>query len=318
MFKSFWEDIKLQFRMGNMVTRLLLVNVAVFVFLILLRFLLLPFSKGFTDSTIFDGIMSWLMVPSDGLKLLTRPWTVITYMFLHEGLLHLVMNMLFLLLGGRVLKDYVGNDKILAVYVYGGLAGFLAFFLGANLLPPGFSSFIGGQMLGASAGVMAIIMAAATKAPDHQVNLMFLGPVKMKWIAFALIILDLIAIQKGSNTGGHLAHLGGVAVGYFFINQLNVGNDWSKGFNRVFDKVSGFALSIFNNNAQPKRQMEYSKTQKKPTQKQARKKRPQRPSADSLTRQERIDAILDKIRESGYDSLTKEEKEFLFKASKED
>ena len=330
MLKSVFEDTKRQFDNGNTVVQLIIINVAVFIIVNLIGVLLIPFvGIGGGNETAFQGLLAWLEVPSDGMKLLTRPWTILTYMFLHTGLMHILFNMLFLYWFGQIVQNYLGNSRILGIYILGGLAGFLVFFLSANLIP-GFKDYIGFSMLGASAGVMAIVMAAATIAPTHTMNLLFIGPVQIRYIALFLIFIDLISVRQGANTGGHLAHLGGVGMGYFIIQQLQKGTDYTLGFNRLFDKVKGFFAKIFKGKPQGPH-MAYKnqeninrkggfkpKTKNRPFRKTKPNAKSDASSSNSLSRQEQIDAILDKIKVTGYDSLSSDEKEFLFKASKDD
>jgi membrane associated rhomboid family serine protease len=314
MFKSLWDDVKKRFLYGDTVIQLVLINAIAWAFIIIIGFVILTPLRGIGAPNL---LVEWLAVPAEGMKLLSRPWTIITYMFTHESFMHILFNMLILYWFGQILANYLGNHRIIPIYVLGGLMGFLVYFFSYNLLPAGFSAFIGSPMLGASAGVMAVVMAAAAIAPTHSIHLMFIGAIQIRYIAIVLILLDMIGIQNGSNTGGHLAHLGGVVLGYTFVEQLKKGNDWSVGFNRYFDKIKDFFYNLSNKN-------ETSSTKKKGPRMAFKneEKVKSRTKSNSTPRratpnQEQIDAILDKIKESGYDSLTKEEKEFLFKASKD-
>lgn len=301
---SILDDIKREFRQGNMVTRLIMVNVGVFLAINLVRLLIFFGSpSGAISDARFVRLLDFVAMPMDPEHLLMRPWTVITYMFLHVQLLHILFNMLFLFWFGRILFQFVGNRKILPIYVYGGLVGAFLAVLAAQL--PQLAPYSAGIMLGASAGVMAILAAAATTAPDYTVFLLFIGPVRLKYIALiTIVVLDLLAIPSLDNVGGHIAHIGGALLGFVFIRQSQRGRDWSLGFNRVFEWFTG----LFSRRRQPRVVYRSEKRQASP----------KRRARYEKGKQEQLDEILDKIARSGYDNLTKEEKEFLFRVSKED
>jgi len=214
--------------------------------------------------------------------------------------------MLFLYWFGRILRDFAGNDRIFAIYVLGGLAGWLVYVISGQFLPS-----VGQYALGASAGVMAIVMSAAALAPNYSMHLLFIGPVKLKYIALVLIVLDLILMPKG-NTGGHLAHLGGAFMGWFFVYQLREkGNDLSIPFNNIIEKITGLwarGKDIFSRKKKPR--VVYKNTTGK------RAKGNAKSDLRIVPDQTEVDAILDKIKRSGYDSLTKEELDILARASK--
>lgn len=312
MVNTIWEDLKRQYYSGNVITRLLLINLGAFLFF---RFLELGmWTVGVGD---IQNILEWFMISKSGFEVITRPWTIITNMFLHYGFMHILWNMLFLYWFGRILQELIGNGKVLATYVLSGLAGALAFFVSANLssLP------IGSYALGASGAIMGIVAMAAAIAPNFQIHLLFIGGVKLMYVALFFIVFNLISIPSGANTGGVFAHLGGLAMGYFLARQMQNGNDWTERFNTIFDKIVNWFQDTFTRRPKPK--VVYRNPNKtKATKPKTKTKRRQRPSADSLSKDERqakIDAILDKIkREGGYDNLTDEEKEFLFKVGKDD
>lgn len=317
MVNTIWEDLKRQYYSGNIVTRILLINIAVFLFFNFLwlgLFIVKANSQQSYESV--QNILEWFMVSSNGFELITRPWTIITNMFLHFELGHIFWNMLYLYWFGRILQELIGNGKILAIYVLSGLGGVVAFVLSANLT----SLPIGDYALGASGAIMGIVLAAATLSPHYQIHLIFIGGVKLMYIALIVVVLDLIALPGGVNTGGHLAHLGGAGMGYFLARQMQNGNDWTIRFNLIFEKIVNWFQDTFSRRSKPK--VVYRNPNKPKTAKSAKTKRGQRPNADSLSkneRQARIDAILDKIkREGGYDNLSDEEKEFLFKVGKDD
>ena len=284
------------FLQRNMVNRLIAVNVAVFLIISLFNF------GSFVTNYAYPK--SWLTnelgLPASWHSLLFHPWSIITYAFTHEAFLHILFNMLWLYWLGNIFSDFLGNKRLLPVYLMGSVAGGVLYVLAYNLLPvfrPEVNSAI---CIGASAGVLAIVIAAATQVPDYTVYLMFIGPVKLKWIALITISLDVISIPS-ENAGGHIAHLGGALFGFAFVKQVQNGNDWTAPLNRFFDWVTVLFQKI------PGMRVSYSFPDKK--QKRTEKVKDKK--------QEHIDAILDKIAKEGYENLTREEKDFLFNASKE-
>lgn len=310
MLQSIWDDVKRQFSYGNAVIRIIIVNVAVFVLIHLVNLILFIVNGG-QPSPAFDALVDFFSMSSDWKYLLTHPWGLISSMFLHVGVWHILWNMLFLYWFGRIVGDFIGNQRVLPIYLLGGITGALLFFISANLMAYG----AGGRFaLGASAGVMAIVVAAGTIAPEYIMRLLLLGDVKLKYIVVALVFLDLIFIPQGSNTGGHFAHLGGALFGWLFVRQLRSGNDLSLPVNQVLDTIQRFFLSIFSDKRRRPKVV-----YRNPNRKEHFRNSKGNASSDSqrINQQERLDAILDKIKLSGYNSLTEEEKEFLFNASKE-
>lgn len=291
---SLWDDLKLMFRTGGSLTQLILVNCTVFVIYGLISLI----GMLFVNSDIANLVYNQLAVPSSVSRLLTKPWTLFTYMFFHEGLFHLGFNMLTLFWFGQIVQDMVGQKRLIPLYLIGGLAGAFLYVLCYNVFP-GFQQVVSGSTaIGASAGVLAIVVASATIAPDYEMMLLFFGRVKLKYLALVMVLIDFLSISRG-NAGGHIAHIGGAIAGYFFIKQLQQGNDWGKYINKAIDYV----VTLFH----PGPKVVHSS---------------KRPVTNSKVKnlslsQEQIDRILDKISASGYDSLTKEEKELLFKASKD-
>ncbi len=307
MFDSVLEDIKREFRFGNVLTRLIIVNLAVFVAVrIAALVFFLVFGDGGTEKFISNVLHPWLCASSGWKHILLKPWTMFTYMFLHFDLLHVAFNMLFLYWFGRILRDFAGNDRIFAIYVFGGLAGWLVYVISGQFMPG-----VGQYALGASAGVTAVVLAAAALAPNYSMHLLFIGPVKLKYIAFFLVLMDLILMPNG-NTGGRLAHLGGAFMGWFFVYQLREkGNDLSIPFNNIIDKITGLwgrRKDVFSRKKKPR--VVYKNTTGK------RAKGNAKSDLHIVPEQSEIDAILDKIKRNGYDSLTKEELDILARASK--
>lgn len=313
---SLFDELRHLFLYGNMVTRLIIINCAVFCLFSVAKLLF----WGFHVLDIYEYIENKLMLPANIETLLWQPWSLFSYMFLHASIWHLFFNMVSLNIFGSILYDFLGNRKILPLFLLGGVAGGLLYILTYQLLGNLANMQADYYLLGASAGVMAVMLAAATLRPDYMVNLVFIGPVKIKWIAAVFILIDLFLIPT-QNTGGHVAHIGGALSGFIFIKQLYAGNDWSLTINRWFDSIA----NIFKRRKDqtPRVVPNTNKGQKvaahHPT---ANKNRLGQNNAtgnpSKNERQEQIDAILDKISKSGYDSLTREEKEFLFKVSNED
>lgn len=304
---SILDDLRYQFNHGTMSTKLIFVNIGVFV-LFNIGFYLLAFLLEKTD--FYRDVSFWFMVPASLKKLLYQPWSIITYMFMHDGILHILSNMLVLFIFGRILNDLLGNRKILPIYILGGLAGIALFLLTYNLFPV-FSGNIGtAYLVGASAAVMAVMLAATTLAPDYVIRLWIIGDVKIKYIALVFVMLDLLMIPR-DNPGGHIAHLGGALFGYLFIYMLQQGRDWSISFNKMADKV----VSLMET---PRPRVAYKKEVEDNTTRHFKRERVSAKRNFDKNKQAKIDAILDKIAQSGYDSLTSDEKAFLFKVSNED
>jgi membrane associated rhomboid family serine protease len=249
-------------------------------------------------------VLHFLAVPAHMPTLLRQPWSLVTSLFYHQGVMHLLFNMLWLFVFGNILENFLGNKKAIPLFIYGGFSGSLLYILCYNTLPLFKPEVAQSYALGASAGVMAIVAAAATIAPTYSIQLIFLGAVQLRYIALIVFLLDFLNITKG-NAGGHIAHLGGALFGYIFIVQLQKGNDWSTGFNRLFTIV----LQLFK----PKPILRKVYTNKNYTSVQKKSGA----GIAQVENQKRTDEILDKISSSGYESLSKEEKEFLFKISKE-
>lgn len=286
----------------NALVKLILLNSGVFVVLLLLKI-------GMTlanQPAAYQWVVDLVRVPSALPELARKPWTIFTYFFSHEEIFHILFNMLFLYWFGRLIDEYLGTKRLVALYILGGLAGALAYVLIYNVSPY-FRDVVGiSRMMGASASVYAITVAAATLLPNYTFSLLLLGPVRIKYIALFYIILSL-AQSVGPNAGGNLAHLGGAILGYIFIKMLQSGNDLGKPvyaigelWARLFKKKSNIRVTYSARTVQ-------------------RTQRSARPVSSSRTveipDQEEVDSILDKISQSGYESLSKEEKQKLFRAS---
>jgi membrane associated rhomboid family serine protease len=289
------HNVKSNYKSLNMLQKIIVVNVIIYLFVNLGDVVLRLFN--FPDGTVSGFLTDWLAVPSSVKSLIYRPWTLITYSFYHENFLHILFNMLWLFFMGRLFTEYLGEKKLLPLYLIGGLCGSLLFISFYNLFPLFSREVDIAVALGASASVLAITVAIATLLPDYEVGL-FLPQwrVKLKYIAIALFVIDLLSIT-GNNAGGNIAHIGGAIFGFLYIKQLKKGRDLTGGLQRLIDRIT---------------------QKKKPSIKVVFRKDASDESyhKKKANNQETIDKILDKISRSGYASLTNEEKELLFKASK--
>lgn len=288
------EEIKTSFKSGTYLTRLIYINVAVFLALHIVIIFLFLLNKAYLST----NILSFFAVPAEGHSLVSRPWTPISYMFLHKDFFHLLFNLLWLYWFGKIFLQYIDNKSLLAVYLLGGLAGAAFFIISYNILPVLHVSLNGAIALGASAAVMAVVMAIAFYAPEHNLYLMFLGPVKIIWIALIGFVLSSV-IDFSVNTGGKIAHMGGALTGYYFAVKYKQGKNITIGFQKILDKL----FTLFRRNY--KRKMKV--THKRPFNDLEYNTR-------KVEKQKEIDRILDKISSKGYDSLSAEEKETLFKS----
>ena len=325
MLRSLLEEEIQRFKMGNMVRRLIVVNVVVFIAVNLVNlafFLAFQFSSpdpgtfypGSSYQKAYNAFIHFFSMSSSGWYVLTHPWTVITHMFLHEGFWHILWNMLFLYWFGRIVGDFIGNQKILPIYLLSGFAGAIMYFLGAAVFTNG---LIAPFALGASAAVMGITAVSGMIAPDYSMRLLLIGDVKLKYIVVTVILIDLFSISYGGNTGGHVAHLGGAAMGILFAYQLRQGNDWSIWVNKIIDRITGLFTGRSSASSRRKPKVVYRNTEKIRNKKTERPSRRGRAKSDSdVNHEEKLNAILEKIKESGYQNLTEEEKEFLVNASK--
>ena len=287
-------------RHNNAHVQLILINVVIF--LVIGFFWVVGEISGMTSFS--DLLYDQFTIPPKFSEFLSRPWTLITYMFAHSrnDIFHILFNMLVFYWFAKLFIEYLGSDKLIAVYVLGGLAGGLAYLLVFNLVPyfVNRSDFTG--MVGASAAVYAVVVAIATLLPDYTFYLMFLGPIKIKYIAAFYVVISFLGTTQ-ANAGGNIAHLGGALMGFIYTKQLQAGVNWGSWITITLDWIKG----LFSHKAKVK--VTYRKTEpvsvnSKPS------------SKVSKASQEEIDAILDKISDGGYESLTKAEKEKLFNASK--
>ena len=244
-------------------------------------------------------IYKLLAVPSDIGTLATRPWTIFTYMFMHAGFFHLFWNMYIFYWFGEILIGVLGKKRFLPLYIMCGLAGALIYIAAYNFFPLLISRG-GGFMVGASAAVMGIVLGAATIMPNVEIRLIFLGNIRLLYIAIAILLLSSINIT-GSNAGGSFAHFGGALMGYWLIKAFKEGNDKLMGILNFWNSIT----SWFYKKQTPKVKVRYRNVSIEKKSKEI-----------DAVRQEDLDKILDKISKSGYDSLTAQEKDFLFRISR--
>lgn len=289
---SIIDEVKESFRKVNTLHKLIYLNLGLFLAVQIVRIVLF-LSNSYE---LFDGFLQYLAVPANLEVLARRPWTFITYMFLHVDFIHILMNLLWLYWFGSMFIQELGLKKLLSTYILGGLAGGLLYVLFYNVFPVFEQVKAGSVALGASASVMAVVVATATYQPERRMNLMFIGPVKIIYVALIMFIFTSM-VDFSVNTGGKIAHIGGALMGFLFAYYYRRGTDISKGFDRMMDKIATwFKPGKEKMKVSYKRSaddIEYNKQKKE--------------------EQKEIDEILDKISKAGYDSLTAKEKELLFK-----
>ena len=274
---NFLDNLKREFGIANMLNKLIYINV--FFFLVLNIFSVI-FSLLLID---ISSIKELLMLPSSTEEVIKKPWSLISYMFIHDNFIHLLFNLIWLHFGGKLFLQYLNQKQLLYTYVLGGLFGGIVFIIAFNNLPALIPYSENAKALGASASVLAIFFAIATYIPNFQVSIPFIGFIKLKHIALIYIILDFLNIPNG-NAGGHIAHLGGAIFGFFYVKKFT-----QKSAKNKQNQFLSYLKNIFN----------FQKSKNKKSYK-----------------MKEIDLILEKISKSGYNSLTKIEKELLFKSSK--
>ncbi|MBJ6142167.1 rhomboid family intramembrane serine protease [Hymenobacter sp. BT559] len=299
---SLTQDIRDAFsRRDNALNQLIIINALVFAVLIILRAIFF-----IAQSSSYQLVMRQLALPSDFYSLLRHPWTLLTYAFVHEGFLHILFNMLNLYWFGQLIREYLGDRRLVSLYILGALVG-AAFFLLAYNFIPALQPFVGQPVIGASASVTAVIVAAATLLPDFTFMLFIIGAVKIKWIAVAVVLISIAGIN-GGNPGGEITHLGGALLGFVFIKQLKAGRDMGTPVTAVgnwFSRLFSQGPSMRVTHRQPVTTGARSASSSSKS------------SASAVAGQDEIDLILDKISHSGYESLSKDEKQKLFRASQQ-
>ncbi len=292
---SMFNDIKNYFSKGSTVSRLVGINMGVFIVFALFRL----FFYLWNNSTFSAETINWLAVSSNIEVVASKPWTLITYSFLHVRFFHILFNMLVLYVGGRLFSQFLGEGRLVPTYILGAIAG-AAFYIGAYNFFPVFEGVRHQAVaFGASASVLAIFFAVAVFQPNYQLSLLLFGRIKLKYIALIFIVIDLLSIERG-NPGGHIAHLGGATWGFVYVALLKSNIDPAGFFYRMFKWLKGLLA--------PKQKLKVKRTGSRPLNDyEYNKKRAEN--------QKEIDEILDKISKSGYQSLSANEKEILFRMS---
>lgn len=285
---------------NNAHVQLIVINVAAF----LIMGAIFVFSTWGGSEGVYSFVMKQFTIPPKFAEFILRPWTLVTYAFAHSrtDFFHIIFNMLIFYYFGRIFIEYLGNDKLIALYFLGAITGGILYLLVYNIVPYYIARSEFQGMIGASAAVYAIVTGAAVLLPNYTFYLLFLGPVKIKYIAGFYIILSFLG-SVGSNAGGNIAHLGGALMGFIYIKQLQVGVNWGGWITSTLD----WFKELFQ--SRPKVKVTYRKSEPVTNSKVKSK-------VGSKASQAEIDAILDKISERGYESLSSDEKEKLFNASK--
>jgi len=288
-----FDNLKHSYHKGSSLNKLIYINIAVFIAITAVS--IIAFLLG--NPNITTGAINLLSVPSSFGSLLLRPWTVITYMFTHKDIWHILFNMLWLYWFGTIFLEYLDQRKLVAVYLLGGLSGALVYVLSFNIFPA-FKGIVSESVaIGASASVMAIVIAVAAYVPNYTINMLFFGRIKIIYVALVIFVLT-SAVDFSVNSGGKLAHIGGALFGYLYTINLKKGRDTGKWINKIID--------FFTTLLKPRKKLKV--THKKP-------KNEYEYNRIKTEHQAKINMILDKISKGGYDSLTREEKDTLFNES---
>lgn len=283
---SFINNLKYRFELLNIAEKIILLNVIIFIIPFFIKTFFFLFNIESLD------LIYWLKLSPDILTFIFTPWTIITYGFIHGGISHILWNMILLYFSSRFFLNLFSAQKFLNTYFLGIILGGIIFLLSFSIFPVFKNSYA--NLIGSSAGVMSVLIFVCTYSPDQEIRIIFFN-LKLKYLGIALVLIDIIQIPSG-NAGGNLAHLGGSLFGFIYANQLKNGND----IGLFFEK---FLFSFY-------------KFYKKPVRLKAVHKN-KNTNQTSIDKQKRVDDILDKISNSGYDSLSKEEKDFLFKIGKD-
>jgi membrane associated rhomboid family serine protease len=287
------DEIKQTFKSGSGLTRLIYINLAIFLIVNIIEIFYFILNRH--DS--YSAFLLTFAVPADLHLLIRKPWTLITYMFLHKNFLHILFNLLWLYWFGRIFLEYLDGKKLVGVYLLGGLSGAFLYILVYNIFPVFFRQLELSYALGASAAVMAIVISISVYVPDYTVYLLFAGRVKIIYIAIIGFLVTSV-FDFSINTGGKIAHIGGALFGYLFALQYRKGRDLTRGLNLLlssFFRLFKPGPKVTVTHRKSETDYDFNKRKKE--------------------EQIEIDRILDKIAKSGYDSLTKQEKELLFRQS---
>ena len=288
---TFKEQLNIRIQQLNSAEKLILINVVCFLLPMLIKTVLFLFNISSTN------FFNWFELSASWIDLPIKPWSIITYSFLHSGFFHLFWNMYLLFFSSKLFLNLFPSNTFFNVYFLGVVVGGITFILSYTFFPVFQNS--SPVMIGASAGVMAVFIFMSTYSPDLEIRLILFN-VKLRYLGIAFLLLDIVQIPYG-NAGGHLAHLGGAILGFYYVKQLKNGKDIGKPFTNFIDKI----INIFRRKQKMRTVYKREKSQKT-----------NKIASDAGEKQKRIDAILDKISVSGYESLTQVEKDFLFKVGK--
>ncbi|MBQ8336011.1 MAG: rhomboid family intramembrane serine protease [Bacteroidaceae bacterium] len=296
-----FDKLLRRFKTEDVVGKYIFVNAAVFIIIVFIGVFSVLFNLGEAG----NSIVRFLELPSSLQQLLSRPWSLLTYMFVHKNFMHILWNMVSLYVFGKIFLNFFSVRHFVGTYILGGLSGGVAFVLAYNLFPY-FAPYVeNSYLVGASAAVLAIVVASAVRNPDYRINLAFVGSVKLSAFAVVTVAISFFMIS-GSNAGGNIAHLGGAAAGWLVTSMLNKGVDLTSVVNKPIDWV----VKLFSGKCRPRRKkpkFTYSKGGRNADYEYNARKR---------AAEDDIDRILDKIKKGGYNSLSEDEKKRLFDASK--
>ncbi len=293
-------DLKEAFRRGNIFIRLIYINVAVFVAVMLINVFLQLFNVQII------GMLDSFALPASFGRFILQPWSLITYMFIHADFLHILFNMLWLYWFGNLFLCFFSSKHLRGLYLLGGICGGLLYMVAYNVFPYFALSVPVSTLVGASASILAIVAATAYREPNYPIQLFLFGTIRLKYLALIVIGADLLFITS-SNAGGHIAHLGGALAGLWFASSLSKGRDLTAWINRLTDAI----FSLFQKKTwqrKPKMKIHYGA--------QSVREKDYDYNARRKAQSDEVDRILEKLKKSGYESLTTEEKKKLFEASK--
>lgn len=290
----FITKLRRRFAEGDILLRLIYINAGLFLLIRLVDVLLMLFNLP------TSRWMQYIEFPSSFQEFLFQPWSIVTYMFTHYDVLHILFNMLWLYWFGRLFLNFFDTRKLFGVYLLGGIFGAVLFMVAYNLFPYYANAASYSYLMGASASVMAVVFGVSFYAKDEEVTLFLIGRIKIFYLALFTLLLDLLSITSG-NAGGHLAHIGGALFGIWFASRMRVGKDLTRPINRLIDQLANLFAP-----RKPKMRVTYKNKRNMDYEYNARKQQDMA----------QLDAILDKLKRSGYQSLTTEEKKQLFDASK--
>jgi membrane associated rhomboid family serine protease len=289
---DFISRIKRFYKQGDISTKLIFINVAVFLAVRLAFVVTMLFRVG------DGGFIRYLQMPSVPIELMYRPWTILTYMFLHVDFIHILFNMLWMYWFGKIFLQFFSERQLGGIYVLGGFAGALLFLFSYNIFPYFRETAYHSLLMGASASVMAVVFAVAFYRKNYEISLLLIGRIKLIYLALFTLLIDLLSVTS-DNAGGHIAHIGGALFGILFAVQIQKGKDLTVFINRLIDK----AVNLGRRN--PRLKVTYKRTETD-----------MEYNARKQEEMKKIDVILDKLKRSGYESLTADEKKTLFNASR--